>query len=142
MYPTFIIIIIFLTPALLCSFGLMHLTKNGWHCPRVFMSESRDFLNCVPRVGDFLRVSPLCLMSWKNRRLRYLFPAVSMSLMKSGLKVSRFLSRKPEKEEINLNQLCHTHIESLTLQEKLDMNCTHLNGRVYLWRLHLIFLNF
>ena len=31
--------------------------KNGWQLERVRISESRDFLNCVDRVGAFFLVS-------------------------------------------------------------------------------------
>jgi len=38
----------------------MQRTKNGLHALNVFISESKDFLNCEPRVGDRLRVSGPC----------------------------------------------------------------------------------
>jgi len=46
-----------LTSGFLNSFGLMQRTKNGWQVFKVFISASRDFLNCEPRVGERLRVS-------------------------------------------------------------------------------------
>ncbi len=84
-----------LTLGFLCSFGLIHLTKNGWHAPSVFISASRDFLNCAPKVGGFFLVSDAALMSAVKSIFKYLLPEVSISWTKSGLKVSLFLSRKP-----------------------------------------------
>ena len=46
-----------LTMGFLYSLGLIHLTKNGLHWPRVFMRDSRDFLNCEERVGARFLVS-------------------------------------------------------------------------------------
>ena len=45
------------TNGFLNSFGLIHLTKNGWQAWSVFIRESKDFLNCAPSDGDLFLVS-------------------------------------------------------------------------------------
>ena len=46
-----------LTRGFLNSLGLMHRTKKGWQRLRVFIRESKDFLNCEASVGARFLVS-------------------------------------------------------------------------------------
>lgn len=89
-----------LTLGFLTSFGLIQRTKNGWHELKVFIRASSDLLNCVPRVGGFLRVSLLAAKSFSNSTFKNCSLEVLMSLTKSGLKVSLFLSKKPANEKM------------------------------------------
>ena len=62
-----------LTIGFLNSFGLIHLTKNGLHCPSVFINCSNDFLNCEDKVGVRLRVSDPMFKSEPNICCKNLF---------------------------------------------------------------------
>lgn len=61
------------TIGFLYSFGLMHLMKKGWQLHSVFMSESKDFLNCVDNVGALFLVSEPIPMSSTKQACRNLF---------------------------------------------------------------------
>lgn len=69
--------------------------KNGWQVHKVFISRSKDFLNCVDKVGALFLVSEPITISSANKVFKYLFVEISINCNKSALNVSRFFSRKP-----------------------------------------------
>ena len=83
-----------LTIGFLYSFGLMHLMKKGLHWLKVFINDSRDFLNCDDKVGALFRVSEPMFRSSLNRFCRNLFLDTWISWSKSAENVSRFFSKK------------------------------------------------
>ena len=84
-----------LTIGFLNSFGLMHLTKNGLHCPSVFINCSNDFLNCEDKVGVLFRVSEPMFKSELNICCKNLFFDTWISCSRSAEKLSLFFSRNP-----------------------------------------------
>lgn len=83
------------------SFGLIHLIKNGWQVHSVFISKSKDFLNCVDNVGARFLVSDPIAISSANKTFRNLFEETWINCRRSALNVSRFFSRKPVLLKIN-----------------------------------------
>ena len=100
--PNFIIFYFDITYSIQCltigffvSFGLIHLTKNGLHCPNVFINCSKDFLNWEDKVGVRLRVSDPIFKSELNICCKNLFLDTCISWSKSAEKLSLFFSRNP-----------------------------------------------
>ena len=94
-----------LTSDALYSFGLMQRIKNGWQAERIAMRESRDFLNCVPKVGARFLVSVPSWNSLRKRFRRNLLLVSCKSFIRSWLKVSRFFSKKSaESKSVHLER--------------------------------------
>lgn len=109
-YPALLILIVSIIPEYLSclqhnvlsniigffnSFGLMQRMKNGWQLDSVLINESKLFLNCVDKVGVLFLVSDPIPISSAKICCRNLLPLIVISWSKSGLKVSRFFSKKP-----------------------------------------------
>lgn len=84
------------TIGFLYSFGLIHLIKKGWQEQRVFIRESKDFLNWVDKVGALFLVSEPIPMSSANNSFRNLLLEMWTNWRRSALNVSLFFSKKPE----------------------------------------------
>lgn len=86
----------YLTIGFLNSLGFMQRMKKGWHVLRVFIKQSRDFLNCVDNVGVLFLVSDPIPISSANNSFRNLLFEIWINCNKSALNVSLFFSRNPE----------------------------------------------